>query len=248
MSGHSHWARIKHQKGTADAKKGKVFSKLAKQVTLAARGGGDPDKNLTLRYAIDKAREANMPRDNIDRAIKRGTGELGGAQLEIVSYEGYGPGGAAVIAEAATDNRNRTAPEVRRIFEDHGGNLGTAGCVSWNFETKGTFLISAGRLSEEALTEAALELGADDVRSEEEGFLLLCDPKALERMRDGLKKRGITPEHAEIGLVPKSTIALSSEMTRKALDLVDALQDHDDIQNVYSNLEYSPELTGTASR
>ena len=205
MSGHSHWATIKHKKGAIDAKRGKLWSKLSRAIIIAARhGGGDPTMNLKLRYAIDKAREVSMPKDNIDRAIKRGTGEVEGLTFEEITYEGFAPGGVAVLVEVLTDNKNRTNGEVRKIFERGGGNMGSAGSVGYLFERKGVFIVSAEGLGEDAVMEKALDAGADDLRPAGGSFEVVCDPKAFNKVRDALEKAGLTVADASLAEVPKA--------------------------------------------
>ncbi|MFO0838881.1 MAG: YebC/PmpR family DNA-binding transcriptional regulator [Phycisphaerae bacterium] len=239
MAGHSHWARIKRAKAVTDARRGRHWSKLSRAIIMAARsGGGDPDGNLALRYAIDAAKDANMPRDTIARAIKKGTGELGAEQYEELIYEGYGPGGAAVMASILTDNRTRTAAEVRKIFETHGGNLGASNCVAWMFHKRGVFSVPA-TADEDALTGIALECGAEDVRRIGEAFELTCESSAFETVRKALADAKITPESAEITMLPSSNVALEGEQAERMLGLVDALEEHDDVQTVYSNADIS---------
>ena len=239
MSGHSHWSTIKHKKAAVDAKRGKMWSKLAKAIIVAAKhGGGDPEMNLRLRYAIDDAKAVGMPKDNIQRAIKRGTGELDGAALEEVLYEGYGSGGVAVLCEVLTDNRNRTAPEIRRIFELSDGKLGGVGSVAWMFEKKGFFLIPADKTEEDALLELALEAGADDVKKVGDKFEVTCTPEVFHVVSDALEKARIEPEIREIHRMPKNTVDVSDPNTaRKVLKLMDRLDDQEDVQNVSSNYE-----------
>ncbi len=242
MAGHSHWARIKRAKGVTDARRGRLWSRLARAVIIAARdGGGDPDCNLTLRYAIDAAKDANMPKDTIERAIKKGTGEIGGGQLETLVFEGYGPGGAAIICTALTDNRNRTAPEIKKIFETRNGNLGAQNSVAWMFTSRGVVLVSAQATDEEILTNIALEVGADDIQNLGEAFELACDPSVFNNLRQALEAANIKPESAEVSLVASSQVTLSGEDAEKIMALIDALEDHDDVQNVYSNFEMSEE-------
>lgn len=245
MAGHSHWAGIKHKKALVDAKRGKLWSKLAKAIIIAAKlGGGDPDANIRLRAAIDEAKAVSLPKDNIIRAIKRGTGELGSDQLDELVYEGYGPGGVAVLAEAVTDNRNRTAPEIKKIFEVCGGKLGTTGCVAWNFEKKGFFVIPKnGELDEDAVMELALEAGADDVQETEDGFEITCVPESYESVSNALEAAGIEPEESQLSLMPKDTAEISdAETATKVLKLMELLDDHDDIQKVSSNFNISEEI------
>jgi len=244
MAGHSHWAGIKHKKALVDAKRGKLWSKLAKAIIIAAKlGGGDPDGNIRLRAAIDEAKAVSLPKENIQRAIKRGTGELGAEQLDELVYEGYGPGGVAVLAEAVTDNRNRTAPEIKKIFEVCGGKLGTSGCVAWNFEKKGFFVLAKGNLTEDAVMELALDAGADDVRETDDGFEITCPPDAYEAVSNSLQKAGIEPEESSISLMPKDKADINDEDTAaKVLKLMEMLDDHDDIQKVSSNFNIPDEI------
>ncbi len=236
MAGHSHWANIARKKALVDNKRGKLWSKLAKAIIVAAKmGGGDPDANIRLRFAIDSAKAVSMPRDNIERAIKAGTGESKTGQLEEMLYEGYGPAGVAVLCEILTDNRNRTAPEVRKIFELADGKLGESGCVSWMFERKGVFEIPAGKIDEESLMELALEAGADDVKHEGDNFEVTCDPSAFQKVSEALQAKGITPDSSEITRIPKNTVDLDADSGRKVLKLMEALDDHDDVQRVIAN-------------
>jgi YebC/PmpR family DNA-binding regulatory protein len=240
MAGHSHWARIKRAKAVTDKRRGRAWSRLSRAIIVAARnGGGDPDSNLALRYAIDAAREENMPKDTIERAIKKGTGELGGASLEELTYEGYGPGGAAVLVQALTDNRTRTAPELKKIFETNGGNLGASNSVAWMFTRRGQFIIPAAQADEEKLTNIVLEHGGDDVRRMDDAFELTCEPAAFEGIRKALNDAGIKPEQAEVVMEPSTNVQLSGETAERMVKLIEALEDHDDVQNVYSNFEFS---------
>lgn len=240
MAGHSHWARIKRAKSVTDARRGRVWSRLSRGIIVAARqGGGDPDSNLALRYAIDAARDANMPKDTIERAIKKGTGEIGGAALEELVFEGYGPGGAAIMCRVLTDNRNRTAPEIKRIFEMHGGNVGSANCVAWMFTKRGVFVVAASQTDEDTLTGIALESGADDVQSLGDAFELTCDPAAFGAVRQALEAAGIKPESAEVSMVASSQVNLAGAEAERMLKLIEALEDHDDVQAVHSNFEVS---------
>ena len=243
MSGHSHWATIRRKKSAADAKRGKLFSKLARNIMVAAKnGGGDPDTNLALRYAIDKAKGANMPNDNIAKAIKKGTGELGGVQLEEIVYEGYAPGGVAILCEVLTDNRNRTASEIRKIFELKGGSLAGAKSVAWKFEKKGLFAISRQAVDEETLMEIVLDAGADDLTSEQKTCEVTCPPASFGAVSAALAEKGIVPEVAEISMIAQTTISLDAVNLRKVLSLLEALEDQDDVQNVYSDLDIPEEL------
>ncbi len=244
MSGHSHWAGIKYKKAANDAKRGKIWSKLARVLIVAAKsGGGDPSQNLTLRYAIDKAKAANMPKDTIEKAIKKGTGELGAANFEDVLYEGYASGGVAIMIEALTDNRNRTAPEIKRIFEKHNGSLGTSGCVNWMFDKKGLVTVSTDQANEEELLEIALNAGADDMRTIGDVFEITCDPAAYETLTNALKEKEIPMQVAEISMVPQNTIPVDNEVTaKKIISLMEAFEDHDDVQNVYANFDIPEEI------
>lgn len=236
MAGHSHWANIAFKKGLVDKKRGKLFGKLARYIIVAARrGGGDPAANLALRYAIDRARKASMANDTIERAIKKGTGELGADNYDEVMYEGYGPHGVAVLCEILTENRNRTAGEIRKVFEVHGGNLGTTGCVGYMFERKGVFVISPKHASEDQLFEVALEAGASDVKSVGDNLEVTCEPDAFQAVTAALEAAGIPTESAELARIATTTVELDADAARSVLKLMDALEDHDDIQNVYSN-------------
>ncbi|MDR1485022.1 MAG: YebC/PmpR family DNA-binding transcriptional regulator [Planctomycetaceae bacterium] len=244
MSGHSHWAGIKHKKALVDAKRGKLWSKLAKAIIIAAKmGGGDPDANIRLRAAIDEAKAVSLPKDNIARAIKRGAGELGGEQLDELVYEGYGPGGVAVLAEAVTDNRNRTAPEIRKIFEVCGGKLGSTGCVAWNFEKKGLFIIPKGNLTEETVMEIALEAGADDVAELDDSFEITCLPTDYDSVAKALARAKIEPEESQLSLIPKDSAEINDvDTASKIVKLMEMLDDHDDIQKVSSNVQIPDEI------
>ncbi|MBN1591179.1 MAG: YebC/PmpR family DNA-binding transcriptional regulator [Pirellulales bacterium] len=243
MAGHSHWAGIKHKKALVDAKRGKLWSKLSKAIIVAAKtGGGDPDANLRLRYAIDDAKAVSLPKDNIQRAIKKGTGELDGGNLEEVVYEGYGAGGAAILCEVLTDNRNRTAPEIRKIFELADGKLGSTGCVAWMFESKGLFLIPKDQADEDTLMEVALEAGADDVAQQGKNFEVTCSPTVYRDVAAALDAAKIEPEVKEITLVPANTVDLEADSARKVLRLMERLDDHDDVQNVSSNFNIPDEV------
>lgn len=236
MAGHSHWAGIKHKKALVDAKRGKVWSKMAKAIIVAAKiGGGDPSQNLRLRYAIDDAKAVSVPKDNITRAIKKGTGELDGGNLEEVVYEGYGPNGVAVLCEVLTDNRNRTAPEIRKIFEIAGGKLGSTGCVAWMFDSKGLFLIASDKSDEDTLMELALEAGADDVSTVGDKFEITCDPNAFQAVSKALEDAEIPTEVKEIARIPQNTVDLDAAAAGKVLKIMERLDDHDDVQNVSAN-------------
>jgi YebC/PmpR family DNA-binding regulatory protein len=247
MAGHSHWAKIKRAKGASDAKRGKLWSKLSREIIVAAKhGGGDPTMNLKLRYAIDKAREVSMPKDNIDRAIKRGTGEIEGQTFEELHYEGYGPGGVAVLVEIMTDNRNRTAGEVRKIFEKGGGKLASAGAVAYLFERKGVFAIPASATDEDTLMGIALDAGADDIRRPGDTFEVTCDPALFNQVKAALEEHHLKAVAAEINQVAKVPVDADTETGLKVLRLMDALDDHDDVQNVYSNLNVTDAMLAAA--
>ena len=239
MSGHSKWSSIKHKKGAADAKRGQLFSKLARAIIVAARDGGpDPDANMALANAIEKARGNSMPKDNIERAIARGTGAAGdGEAYEAITYEGYGPGGVALLVEAVTDNRNRTAAEIRHVFDKNDGNLGGSGAVAWLFERKGVVLVPAS-VDEDELTLAAAEGGADDVEPEGSSLRITADQAVLSAVREALESAGIPYESAEVTMLPKTTVEIEDEGTaKKVLRLIDALEDNDDVQDVYANFD-----------
>ena len=236
MSGHSHWATIKRRKGAADAKRGKAFSKCARALMLAARRGSDPNMNLALRYAIDEARAVNMPKDSIDRAIKKGAGELEGSQLAEVLYEGYGSGGVAVLAEAMTDNRNRTSSEIGKIFERHGGHLAGPNSVAYLFSQKGILTVTAFK-DEEKLMDLALAAGADDLDETADGFEVIAPPAAFEAVKKALADAGIPVAHAEIVQRPQTFVTLDETAARKVLNLMEALEDHDDTQKVHANFD-----------
>ena len=249
MSGHSHWAKIKRYKGATDAKRGRIWSKLARKIIVAAKhGGGNPDENLSLRYAIDEARAENMPNDTIDKAIKKGTGELGAAAYESIMYEGYGPGGVAFMVDCLTDNRSRTAPELRKIFERSGGQLGATNCVAWIFENKGTFVIAADKADEDTLTELALEAGADDVRKYGDLFEMTCQPAAFPAVKQALAEKKIEAVSSQLGMVPKTTVQIGVEKAQQILNLMEALEDHEDVQNVYANFDMPEELMTTGGK
>src|SRR5690625_2574954 len=240
MAGHSKWANIRHKKEKEDAKRGKIFTKLSRQITVAAReGGGDPDTNFRLRVAIDNARAQNMPNDNIERAIKRGTGELEGESLEEFIYEGYGPGGVAVLLEVMTDNRNRTASDVRHLFSRNGGNLGESGCVNWMFESKGYVVIAAAAEEEEDLALEAIEAGADDVSYEDGHMHIVTAPENLRNLRERLEALGRTIMESSVSQEPSTTIEVESSNAPELVALLEALDDHDDIQQVYTNAVFS---------
>lgn len=242
MSGHSKWATIKHKKGAADAKRGKLFSKLIKEITVAAKmGGGDFNSNSRLRTVVDKAKAANMPQDNITRAIKKGTGELEGVNYEQISYEGYGPGGVALLIEALTDNNKRTVAELRHILTKGSGSLGEAGCVSWMFNRRGVLTFDK-TVAEDKLMDIALEAGAEDIQDLGEGFDVITDPSIFEAVKEACEKAGLKPIEASVQMVPQNTIKLEAEDAQKMIKLMEALEDHDDVQNVYANFDIDAKL------
>jgi YebC/PmpR family DNA-binding regulatory protein len=243
MSGHSKWAGIKHKKALADAKKGQVYTKLIKEITVAAReGGGNPTTNARLRTAVDRAKEENMPWDNIERAIKRGTGELPGVTYETVIYEGYGPGGIAIMIEALTDNKNRTTAEVRNIMSKKGGNLAGSGSVTWMFAKKGYILIEKSQVKEEELMPIVLDAGAEDLKSEEKNYEIITPIQDFEKVKAALQEKNIKWQVAELTMVPSSTIKLVGNDARQVLALIEAIEEHDDVQHVYANFDIPDEI------
>lgn len=242
MSGHSKWSSIKHKKAITDSKRGRIFTKLIKEITIAARlGGGDINSNPRLRTAVTAAKKQSMPNDNIDRAIKKGTGEIGGASLEEITYEGYGPGGVAIMVDVLSDNRNRTVSELRFVFSRHGGNLGEAGCVAWMFKKHGVIGVEKSAIDEDKLLELALDAGADDMTSDGETFQVLTAPEKLNAVREALEKGGIAIAHAEQTRIPENTVAVSGRMAEQVLKLMEELEDHDDVQHVAANFDISDE-------
>lgn len=241
MSGHSRWAGIKHKKAAIDAKKGKVFTKIIREIVVAAReGGGNPDHNARLRKVMDAAREANMPADNVKKAVQRGTGELPGAMYEELMYEGYGPAGVAIMVEGTTDNKNRTASEIRKVFSSHGGNLGESGCVGWMFSKKGYITVDKTKTDEEQLMTLSLDLGADDFKSEDgDVFEILTKPEDFETVKKGIEAKSIPLESAEVTMLPQTYITLTGKDAESMLKLMDALEEHDDVKTVYSNFDIS---------
>ena len=239
MSGHSKWHTIKHKKGALDAKRGKIFTKLIKEITVAARtgGSGDVDANARLRKAVTDAKAQNMPNDTIDRAIKRGTGELEGVNYDEITYEGYGIGGVAVLVETMTDNRNRTVAEIRHIFSKNGGNMGEAGSVAWMFDKKGYFVVDKAAKSEDELFDIVIEAGADDMQDEGDVFEIFSAPDAFEAVSEALKAAGVETQAAEISMIPQNYIALTGDDARKMMKLYDALDDNDDVQKVDANFD-----------
>ncbi|HZX48215.1 MAG TPA: YebC/PmpR family DNA-binding transcriptional regulator, partial [Nitrospirota bacterium] len=237
MSGHSKWATTKHKKAAIDSKRGKIFTKVIKEITVAARiGGGDPEGNARLRTVIQKAKEANMPADNIKKAIQKGTGELPGVSYEEAVFEGYGPGGVAVIATIMTDNRNRTVPEIRHIFGKHGGNMGEAGCVSWMFDKRGYIVVEGGKVDEEKLMSIIVEAGAEDMRRDGDNFEVITTPGELETVKKMIEDGGIKVALSEVTMLPQNYMELDDKVAAQVLRLIEALEDNDDVQNVYSNI------------
>jgi YebC/PmpR family DNA-binding regulatory protein len=240
MSGHSKWHSIKHKKGALDAKRGKLFTKFIKEITVAARsGGGDPDGNARLRKAILDAKAGNMPNETIDRAVRRGTGEEEGVNYEEITYEGYGPGGVALLIESVTDNRNRTVAEIRHAFSKNGGNLAAAGAVAWMFEKKGYIVVDKRARDEDELFELAIDAGADDLRDDEENFEIITAPEKFDAVATAVKAAGIEPQVAEISMVPQTYVKLEGQEARQMLKLMEALEDHDDVQKVSANFDIS---------
>ncbi len=243
MSGHSKWSKIKHGKAREDAKRGKIFSKLIREIMVCARdGGGDPSFNPRLRTIIANAKTVNMPSDNIERAIKKGTGELGGVSFEEITYEGYGSGGVAIMMDVLTDNKNRTVAEIRHIMGRYHGNLGENGCVAWNFEKKGVILVNSSETAEEALLDAALEAGAEDIAEEGDTFEIVTAPNEIMDVKEALEAAGIKVSTAELTRLPKNTVSVDAKTAESALRLMDALEDQDDVQHVYSNFDIPDEV------
>ena len=246
MSGHSKWHSIKHKKAATDAKRGKAFTKVIKEITVAARiGGGDPEANPRLRKAVGDAKSLNMPADNIQRAIMKGTGELEGMSIEEIVYEGYGPGGVAIMVETLTDNRNRTVSELRHVFSKHGGNLGENGCVAWMFTKKGYILVPARDMDEEAAMNVAIEAGADDLSAQDDQYEILTDPASFHAVLGELKNKGIEPTMAQLSMIPQNYVKLEGRPAQQMVRMMDALDDHDDVQNVHANFDIEEsELAG----
>jgi YebC/PmpR family DNA-binding regulatory protein len=243
MSGHSKWSSIKHKKAATDAKRGKIFTKLIKEITVAARmGGGDESANHRLRSAVLAAKAENMPKDNIERAIKKGTGELEGVNYEESIYEGYGPGGAAVLVESLTDNKNRTVADIRSIFGKHGGNLGENGCVAWMFDKKGYIVVESQAVDEETLMEVALEAGAEDIREDDDNFEVITAPADFEAIKEAIDKASIPYVVAEVTMLPQNTTSLVGKEAEQMVKLVDLLEDCDDVQKVYNNADIPEEM------
>jgi YebC/PmpR family DNA-binding regulatory protein len=243
MSGHSKWSSIKHKKSAADAKRGKIFTKLIKEITVAARlGGGDPDGNPRLRAAIAAAKAENMPKENITRGIKKGTGELEGAAFEEASYEGYGPGGVAVLVDCLTDNKNRTVADIKHQFDRHGGSLGEPGCVSWMFEKKGLIVLEKDKADEEQLLDLALESGAEDVEEQDTEFEVITAPSDFESVKQAIDDAGLAYTVAEISMIPKNTVKLEGKKAQQMLALMEGLEDHEDVSHVYANFDIPDEV------
>ncbi len=247
MAGHSAWKNIKHRKAAVDKKRGKIWSKLSRALIVAARaGGGDPKFNTTLRYAIDDAKAANMPKDTIEKAIKKGAGELGGENYQAVRYEGYGPAGVALIVDCLTDNPQRTAPELRAILEKAGGNLAKPGAVMFSFNQRGVILIEASKVSEDKIMEVALEAGADDVAETDGAWQISCEPTQFHQVKEAIVAAGIEPDSAEITMVPVTMAPCDEDTGRKVLKLIETLEDNDDVQKVYSNADIPDEVMATS--
>jgi YebC/PmpR family DNA-binding regulatory protein len=245
VSGHSKWAQIKHKKASTDAKRGKVFTKIVKEISIAARlGGGDVSGNPRLRTAIDKAKEVNMPSDNIKRALMKGTGELPGVSYEEAIYEGYGPGGSALLIEVLTDNKNRTSPEIRHLLTKNGGNMGEAGCVAWMFEQKGYVLVEKVKVEEDALMSIALEAGAEDMKNDpkEDNYEIITMPEDIDKVKRAVEAAGIPVSLAEVTMLPKNYAPVDEKQAEQMMRLVEALEDHDDVQNVYTNFDVPEEV------
>lgn len=250
MSGHSKWSTIKHKKGAADAKRGKIFTKIIREITIAARmGSGDPEGNSRLRQAILVAKAENMPKDNIERAIKKGTGELAGAAAyEEITYEGYGPGGVAVLVEVMTDNKNRTVAEIRHIFSRHGGNLGENGCVAWMFDKKGSIIFDKGDVNEDDLMELILESGGEDVKEEESQYEVITAPDSFESVKTAIDKAGLPYILAEISMIPQTEVNLDEQRAVQMLKLMEKMEDNDDVQNVYANFDIPDDVMEKLSK
>jgi len=251
VSGHSKWSQIKHKKGQTDAKRGKIFTKIVKEISIAARlGGGDPDGNPRLRTAVEKAKEVNMPHDNIKKAIMKGTGELPGVNYEEYSYEGYGPAGVALMIEVMTDNKNRTLPEIRHILAKSGGSLGETGCVSWMFDKKGYILVNKSKSSEDTVMSIALDAGAEDMKNDpdEENYEIITAPEDFTRVKDAIEKAIIPIASAEVSMLPKNYVVLDEKAAEQMVRLMDALEDNDDVQNVYANFDIPDEVAEKAGK
>lgn len=246
MAGHSHWAQIRRKKSVVDKKRGALWSKLVRAVIMAARSGANPDMNFRLRLAIDKAKAANVPRDTLERAIGKGSGE-DGTSFEEISYEGYGPGGVAMLLRILTDNRNRTAPEIRKIFERHNGNLSAPNSVAWQFKRLGLFTLPAEAVTEDKLMEIVLEAGAEDVQQQDKIWQVTCAPENFQAVKEALTKASLTPEVAEISMIPQQTVQIDAETGRKVMSLMEELDDHEDVQEVYANFDMPEEVMAQIS-
>ncbi len=243
MSGHSKWSQIKHQKAKNDAKRGKIFTKLIKEITIAARlGGGDPDMNPRLRLAIEKAKEHNMPKDNIEKAIKKGTGELEGVNYIEVTFEGYGPGGVALLIEAVTDNKNRTSGEIKHIFSKYGGNLGSPGSVAWQFEQKGIIQVDKDKVDEDTILDIALDAGAQDIKNEDDYYEVVTSPQDFVKVKTAIEENNIPVKFADVLMIPQNTVKVSEKDAEKLMKLLDALEDNDDVQKVHGNYDIPDEI------
>lgn len=250
MSGHSKWSQIKHKKAHTDAKRGNIFTKIVKEISVAARTGGDPDGNPRLRTAIEKAKEVNMPHENIKRAIMKGTGELPGVSYEEFRYEGYGPGGVAILVDVLTDNKNRTVPEIRHAMSKHGGSLGETGCVAWMFEQRGYILVDKGKTDEDTLMTITLEAGAIDLKNDpkEDSYEVITLPEDLNKVKDAIEKAGLPVSLAETTMLPKSYVMLDEKSSEQMMKLMEAIEDNDDVQNVYANFDMPDEIMTKAGR
>lgn len=248
MSGHSKWATIKHKKAALDAKRGKIFTRLIKEIVIAARSGGDPDSNARLRTAIAAAKAVSMPADNIKRAVMRGTGELEGGQIDEIMFEGYGPGGAAILVSTATDNRNRTVSEMRHLFSKNGGNLGELGSVAWMFDRKSQVVIEKEKAGEEQMMNFALEIGADDVKDADENWVMLSPPEIHTQVLEALEKASIPTVSAELAMIPKTPMEIDNKNVAAMMRLLEVLEEHDDVQNVYTNVEFTEEQMAAAEK
>jgi YebC/PmpR family DNA-binding regulatory protein len=249
MGGHSHWAGIKHKKAIIDAKKGKIWTKLVREITIAAKlGGGNPEGNPRLRKVLGDARAANMPAENIKRAIQKGTGELPGTSYEELTFEGYGPGSVAVYCEGSSDNKNRTTSEIRKIFENHGGSLGSAGCVAYLFEKNGYLVVKKSTIAEDDLLAISLELGAEDFKTQEQDYEIITSPQNFETVRDGLKAKGVPLESADLTMMPKTEVSVGEELAPKILALLSELEDHDDIAHVYANFDIPDKILASLDK
>ena len=243
MSGHSKWHSIKHKKAKTDAQRGKLFGRLVREITIAARaGGGNPDMNPRLRSAIQTARDANLPAEKVERAVKKGTGELPGMVIEEAVYEGYGPGGVAMMVEVVTDNRNRTTAEIKKVFSKHGGHLGSAGCVAWMFQKRGLVTVEQDKADEDVLTEVALDSGAEDMKKDGDMFVITTEPDVLSTVKEALQGKGIEPAFAQVTMVPSSTVPVDGKAGGQVLKLAESLEEHDDVQNVYANFDLPEDM------